>query len=588
MTRALPLFALTAALLGLATYGAGIYPWTVCAALMLFSAVGITSWVQSRKAASTPHSLLPTPYSLHILYAITLMFIIITLIPLPLSLTKLTGQYRFEQHQRVADVLVAAKSIGIDAPDLMWFSLTRSRAGGLRAMLLLATLFGAWLTARTLTPAHRALWIRLLTLSGSTIAILGYLGKWVFPQGDTLWWIIPVPHSLPGPIGGFINPNHFAGFIAMLAPVSLATAFSDARQKRWIMMLGGLAAFALMTLVILFSLSRGAVVAYAGGMTILLAGTFLRGTLVAKCAMGAATILIIAATLVFALRNDRVHERLMTLKSPATTASLQARLGAWKDTAGMIKRYPIAGVGANAFYVTYPQHRTSSSRAPRDFAENEYVQIIGETGTVGAIVLLLLLMLLFKRARHALKPEDSPEAEGRLVGAVALAVVATHALVDFPLHLPLYAITAVTLIAYLWPAASDATPHKSPLCPHIIAILIALFSLGLGTAIRLDSPSVLSSASTPELTRALIWAPTSPLIWRRLSATLSENDSRQHKNLAEHCLTTATTYDPNNYPLWRRLGEVRQEMGDNRGANEAYRRVESLRDWIKLPVLPEH
>ncbi len=594
MSRILPLLALITTVLFLTAYGAGIYPWTVCVALLLLGCVGIVCWTQSRNDRFGPvdprgpaSPVNKIGLTIPALYAITLCVIIATLIPLPLALTELTSQYRFEQNQRVSDMLVAAKALGTETPSLLWFSLARSRAGGFRALLLLSTLFGAWHLARQLTTSHRAIWLRLLILIGTTIAILGHLGKWVFPQGDTLWWIIPTSHGLPGPVGGFINPNHFAGFVAILAPVALATAFVDGRQKRWLFMLSGLIAFSLMTLVLLFSLSRGAVVAYGGGIVILLAGTFLRGTMITRCVLIGGTIAMTAGALTFALQNDQVHERLMTLRSPATTASLQERLGAWKDSAGMLKHYPIAGAGANAFFVTYPQHRTSSSRASRDFAENEYVQIIAEMGAVGAVILLLLLTLLFKRMVKALRPDDATDPEYRLIGAVALAVAATHALVDFPLHLPLYGITAVTLIAFLWPAVSDSEPTQSPLVPHIVAILIAIIALGLGSSIRLDRSSVLSSTSTSELTRALVWAPTSPLIWRRLCATLLENNSRQYRNLGEQCLTTAATYDPNNYPLWRRLGEVRESLGNNREANEAYRRVEELRDWIKLPVLPE-
>jgi len=583
MLRALPLLVITSAVLFLAAYGAGIYPWTVCAVLMAFSLTGLLQ--RRRPSLNAPdHRVLLT---LPALYAVLLVFLIALLIPLPLERTRLTGPERFGQNRRVVDVLIAAKSLGAEVPPVVRFSTTRSRAGTLRALLLMATVFGGWHTARRLDARQRQLWIRGLIGIGSVVAILGFLSKWVWPQGDHLWWLIPIPHALPGPVGGFINPNHFAGFVAMLAPVALATAVTDAQHRRSVCLFADLTAFALMTLALLFSLSRGGAVAYAGGMAVLLLIFFARSRPVGKLALVAVVSLIVGGGLAVALQNGQVRERLLSLRSPATTTSLQARLGAWKDTAGMVQRYPYVGVGPNAFLVTYPQHRTSSSRAARDFAENEYVQLVGETGVVGVVLFLLFLFVLLQQVRQGLGQEGSQESTCAVAAVGALAVAATHALVDFPLHLPLYAITLATLAGCLWPLHTETEPPTTGRWPHVVGIAIAALVLSLGSAIRLDAPGLLSGAGTPQLMRALVWAPTSALAWRRLCATLSENDSPQYRRLGERCLTQAADYDPNNYPLWRRLGEVREGLGDNRGANAANRRVEALRDWIKLPVLPE-
>jgi len=582
VSRHLPLIAIAGAILFLTVYGAGIYPWTVCVALLAFSVTGL---VMHRTPTSLPRK---RQLTLPALYASLLIFIVIVLMPLPLTLTRLTGIHRFEQNRRVVETLVEAKSFGLETPSVVAFSTTRSRAGTLRALLLFATLFGAWNAARQMTAPQRRLWLRLLIGLGSIVAVLGYLSKWVIPQGDTLWWIIHVPHGLPGPVGGFINPNHFAGFIAMLAPIALATGIADARQKRWGYALADGASFSIMTLALLFSMSRGGLVAYAGGMGVLTMLFFARSKGWGRLALTAAISIILGGAILLAFQQDQVRERLLSLRSPTTTESLQERMAAWKDTAGMWARYPLVGVGPNAFRVTYPQHRTSSSRSTRDFAENEYVQIIGETGIIGIVLLTLFLVILVRQSRRALKePQDEAVASCALACVGALAVAATHALVDFPLHLPLYAITVATLVGSLWPAQDNEGGYDASRWPHIVSIAIATLMLGLGPACRLGSSRQLSGASTPQIIRTLTWAPTSALVWRRLCAKLSMSPSEPVRRFGERCLTQAAKYDPNNYPLLRRLGAVRQALGDNRGANEAYRRIEALRDWIKLPVLPE-
>ncbi len=584
MLRVLPLAVIAGAILFLTAYGAGIYPWTVCVVLLAFAITALL--VRAPSEADAPPLNRPR-LTIPALYATLLVFLVLLLIPLPLAATRITGPHRFEQNRLVVDTLTSAKSLDVDVPRLILFSTVRNRAGALRALLLLATLFGGWSIARRFSASQRTTWVRLLIGIGTITAVLGHLSKWVFPQGDTLWWLIPVPHGLPGPVGGFINPNHFAGFVAMLAPLALATAVVDARNKHWFVVFVDMMAFALMTLAVLFSMSRGGVVAFAGGMAVLLVMFSLRSGHVGRLVLAGTLVLIVGSGVVLAIQNAQVRERLLSLRSPATTASLQERLGAWKDTAGMWRRYPLVGVGPNAFLMTYPQHRTSSSRAARDFAENEYVQIMGETGITGGVLFLLFLFVLLRQARRAMAKQSKAEFRCAPAAIGALAVAATHALVDFPLHLPLYAITAATLLGYLWPPTDSPETGGAARWPHFAAIAIAVLALSLGPAIRRDSSGLLSGAKAPQLTRALVWAPTFPLIWRRLGGELSKGKTLQHRHLAEHCLTQAADYDPNNYPLWRRLGEVRQDLGDNRGANQAYRRVEALRDWIQLPVLPE-
>ncbi|MBT7702511.1 MAG: hypothetical protein HN700_19655, partial [Verrucomicrobia bacterium] len=281
MLRILPLMALGISVLFLTAYGAGIYPWTVCAVLFALSVANLAVYAKPRSTALFQKRRLTLPA----LYAALLIFIAIVLMPLPLSLSRLTGSLRFEQNTCVAETLEEAKALGIETPPLVTFSTSRSRAGTLRALLLLATLFGAWKLAQQLDPALRQLWLRGLIGLGSVVAVLGHLGKWVIPQGNTLWWAIPVPPVLPGPVGGFINPNHFAGFVALLAPVALAMGIADARQRRWGCMLTDIAGFTLMTVALLFSMSRGGVVAYVGGIGVLMLLVFLRSSKRVKAAL---------------------------------------------------------------------------------------------------------------------------------------------------------------------------------------------------------------------------------------------------------------------------------------------------------------
>ena len=56
---------------------------------------------------------------------------------------------------------------------------------------------------------------------------------------------------------------------------------------------------------------------------------------------------------------------------------------------------------------------------------------------------------------------------------------------------------------------------------------------------------------------------------------------------AGRCFRQATTYDPQNYRLWREQGRLALYLKDYAGAREAFRRVRALRDWVSLPPVPE-
>ncbi len=657
-----------AAFLLLAGYGAGIFPWTVIAATVALCLAALRPWrevkskVESRKSKlcqetedrrqktadcrlqtvdlqlpppdtrhSTPDKpqlrrnwatcspLAPRARLLPLLrpvfrspFALLLLYMLVMLLPLPAGLPLPGGGERARQNRIVVETLDAVTAAGVEHGVTPVFSLTRSRAGSLRFLLLAVLAYAGWCLAANAGTKPRTAALRAVLLVGSVMALAGILGKWVIPQGDTLWWWIPIPHGRPGPMGGFMNRNHFAGFCAILTPAALALAAQDAVQRRPLAALLNAAAAATLAAGVLFSLSRGGMVALAAGLGTLLLSGLLHGRLRTRIAIVAAVLVLGAGVLAVAWRQEAIRERLSSLRDPLATQSVQDRTAAWHDALRIWRQYPLLGTGPNAFRVVYPQHRTTSARDARDFAENEYVQWLCETGLAGLLLALFLATRLLRDACRALHPAAPPGARALGTAAVAaLAAAAVHALADFPLHLPLYALTVAALAGMLVEkskvesrksksTANNQQPtsnaqHSPPDTRHptpgarlpalaclVIALALTAFDL------QLDMDGRLTRAGFPDTAHALAAAPTAPVAWRRLAALLWQTDTPPARTLAERCLTQAAAYDPNNYPLWHRLGDMRRELGDNRGAMDAYRRVKALRSWVNVPIsLPE-
>jgi len=572
---------LTLVLLLLAVAGAGIFPWTLKGSALLLAAVALPMLISQPLIRTRKQYRNPLPW--------LFLYALLMLLPLGGIGARLTP-IRAEANRTAIAAMersLAYHPVMQAAPRR--FALSRSTSGTLRFLLLITAGTSAWVIVRQ-SPQHLRLpWASALIGATCLIAITGILGKWVFPQGDTLYWYIPVPHGLPGPMGGFLNRNHFAGFLALLAPLALCLTSIAWKRRAILCCLAALAATLLLGAGTLLSFSRGGTIALLAGLLATTSALLLQASWKTRIILSGVLVLLLATGLLLIRQVPGLQERLTDWQSPATQEAATTRWQAWLDTLQIVRAYPVLGAGPNAFRTVYPQHRLSSERAARDFAENEYVQWVAETGLAGTLIALAVLMILVRQIwQFARTPAGTRQYLLAPAAIGALAAALCHASLDFPLRLPLYAITLAALAALLWPAPNG--------CFRTTATLPTVLALGMGLILalvapplplQLDTPAVIASASPRIALRALRAAPTHPLVWRRLAAIHWQSADPRERILSADLLSQAASYDPNNYVLWRTLGERRQALGDNRGANAAYQRVRELRDWVRVPHLPE-
>jgi len=584
---------LAANLAFLAALAAGVRVWTVCVSAVCLGAVFLArTLADGRSGTDDRGSRLPDG----VLWLTAAFFaaLFVYLLPLPPALSRLTGHVRYAQNARAAGALREAAALGVVAPRMLWFRLTRSCAGTLNIMGIASAAAAAAALAAALSRRARSALLAFSVALGTAIAAAGYVGRWVVPQGNTLWWIIRVPYELKGPAACFGNPNHYGGYVAMLAPLALALAVRALTRRQWFRGAAWLACCAVMSAAVVFSLSRGALIALAAGLLIttgLL--TALLRPFVARVFLPAAAALFVAG-LVLA-PDARVRERLLTLRDPAATESLRFRAAAWRDTLRMWRAYPVAGIGPDAFQHVYPQFRATSSRAVTTHAENEYVQALAETGLFGALLFAAFAVAAGRGARRAWRAAPPPDRPLTVGAGGALAVAAVHAAGDFAMHIPLYAVTLASILGSacgIEPGGRAAPPprrtSRAALACAAAALLAALsaavFAPWTG---RLALHPRLAEQDLPALARAMTWAPTSPEVWYNFGWEADRAAPRRARKFAEACMTQAAAYDPNDYLLWKEIGDRRLKLGDIPGARAAFARVKALRSWVRVPDLPE-
>lgn len=579
------LIPLTIALLIL--FPVGFFPRVTAVAAILLSSACFLLW---RRDTSRHRRSIDRPLACW--YAALVAFLLLHSAPLPLGATRITGKERFRQNERAAEAIRDAAELHLLESERTSFCLTRNKAGTLRIMLLAIAMFSAGALASRLAPRRKLLCLRWLVLAGALVGAAGYLSLRHFSQGDSLWWIYPVRHSLPGPVACFGGRNHFGAFLVLLSAPALVLAVADLSRRRFASCAFSGLAFVTLTISAIFSLSRATLLAYVVVLVTALVIFLVKRrpwALLALAGLAAA-----AALLLFALPHQALRERLKTLRHVRETDSYITRVTAWKDSMAVWDTYPVVGAGPNAFRTVYPQHRTTSSSAFMTHAENELVQLLTDTGLAGLFMAAWLAVLLGPRLFRAVRrPPD--EAVFGTAAFVALAGAAATACFDFALHTPLYGITlaALTGLALHAPTPENQQPGSRPQraaftvlagCAFLIALLITLVH---GTRLRYDSTASLKHLRLPELRRALAWAPTSWLAWYYFGQQCCVPGHPEAWELGERCLSAAGDYDRNNYRLWKRIGNLRLSLGDTDGARAAFRRVRELRWWVPVPDLSD-
>ena len=576
---------LVLSLLFLTLSGGGLFPATLVLVAVSTSAAACLVTLRNGRPGSGQGVGRTLPH-LEITLALILLFTLLTALPVPPALDTFAGSGRHQQNQAVVTAIHEAARCG--APALMeepWFSLSRNRAGTLRFFLLLAGAICAGLLTAALPSKGKTLYLVFLAALGTGVGIAGYLGQWIIPQGDTLWWFIPIPHAPTSPVGCFLNRNHFAGFVAMLCPIALALAAHAVTRRRWFAALFHLGLTCLMAGVVFLSLSRGAMLALVGGLVVTALLIAFRHRLLWGLLL---LVLIAVGSGGVITQSPAIRERLAGIHNPTQLDSVTSRLNEWRETLRVWPHYPIIGAGANALRMVYPQTRQTSVGARLIYAENEYLQLLAEGGLAGLALALALLWTTRQRIKQA--PSPLPVVIATAVTG-ALSVTALHCLFDFPAHLPLYALVLGSLAGLLITPAPAAGGGRRwiAMAPALIAILgTVLIAWHYPTDIRtMDDPNFLYKANNRELQRALIWAPTSAS-WLYLGRSLMKEASVTGNGplcrKAETFITRAAKLDPQNYRLWYEVGEVRLRLNDHPGAAEAFQRAQALRSWMVPPA----
>jgi O-antigen ligase len=250
-----------------------------------------------------------------------------------------------------------------------------------------------------------------------------------------------------GVFGLFTNRNHFAGYLALVIPLSLGFT-----AEAWQAVALGWQHRAVRKWLVLGEASAGRALIYSAVSMVLIVGV-----LATQSRGGTAAFLLSAAVLPLSFRSRSRALGLVVVLAFAgaiwvdfdgiirgfqTRGVTTDRVDMWRDTLQLIPLFPFFGTGLGAFGATYLHYQTywrGSYSIVR--AHNDYLQILLDMGPVG---LVLAGGALFTALRRIVaNASESAFNAGLLAGIVASMA---HVVVDFDWQIPAIGLTFIAVV----------------------------------------------------------------------------------------------------------------------------------------------
>jgi O-antigen ligase len=301
-----------------------------------------------------------------------------------------------------------------------------------------------------------------MAVFGSALALFAMVQG--FSGTDKLYWIWPVEAVSAAIYGPYVNHNHYAGLMEVLIPLAAGVAFLQRGSKRVLLLF----AAAVMTLTVIFSRSRGGMIALAAELVFVCAMLFRTQ----RSRRGMVTVLggmALIVTFVFSLGSDKMFERFSETHD-------QYRMQIYRDSLSMAIHKPILGYGMGTFSTAYPAHRSFYSDLFVNHAHNDYLEMLVDAGLLGLGLFVWFLVGVYRAGLK--KVAAGNDGEGRALTLAALTGVTgivVHSFLDFNLHIPANAALFFVLCAAVatpfrrairapefspWPAEFDDEPGE--------------------------------------------------------------------------------------------------------------------------------
>jgi O-antigen ligase len=317
-------------------------------------------------------------------------------------------------------------------------------------VLVYGTLF--FLVLNNLNRKNSAAYVSLTLIAVGFVLAMFALYQFA-THSARLWGAARPDQYLGRGSGTFVNPNHLAGFLAIITPLALAFTVVGRFSPTVKVVLAYCAVTMLAGIVI--SVSRGGVVAAAVSLAVfclvlLAQRDYWRPALVTL-------VLLIALGVGLLSQISSLQKRFDAALYNEKGGDLRPYYweGAWR----LFARNRALGVGPGHYDIEFPSVRPPEVQQRPQFAHNDYLNTLCEWGLAGLGIIAAACGLLYggifkawrglRKAPNELGSRNSGRAAFVVGAAVGVLAVMIHCAVEFDMQIPAIALTVVTLMALL-------------------------------------------------------------------------------------------------------------------------------------------
>ncbi len=281
-------------------------------------------------------------------------------------------------------------------------------------------------------------------------------------------WVDYIASYMGRARGTFINRNNFAGFMEMIWPLALGatlamagrfTSFrealhSDKLNRQALMALG----IIVLLLALVFTRSRGGIISgLAGFASFLILGRPGMKELAKQTRILMGGVFLLLGIYTVSIGIGPIIQRFLSIRGDGSS-----RLDIWHDSLPILRDYPL-GIGLGNYETVFAVYnRSLTSDKVVNYAHNDYLQLLIETGWIGfALLMGALFIFLYSSARKIRKidykrnPLQFYLSVGAFSGMVSMLV---HGLFDFNFQIPANCLYFTVLMAII----AGCVQKKSP------------------------------------------------------------------------------------------------------------------------------
>jgi O-antigen ligase len=266
--------------------------------------------------------------------------------------------------------------------------------------------------------------LKLLAAFGFLLAFFAIVQS-LTSAGKLYWSITP---RLGGAIyGPYVNRNHYAGIMELLAPVPFALAATRGKriELRALLIFAGV----LMSVSIFTSQSRAGMASFALEI-LLFCVVLLRIRRSIGTGVTAGITLIIFVMFIAWFGGGELFRRFSDLSDVT-------RMSVLRDSRTMFLERPLMGWGLGTFPAIYPHFRSFYTNLFINEAHNDFVQYAVETGLLGIAAGVWFLVAMYRSALRSLQNWTGSASDAAvLAGITGCTGLLFHSFFDFNLHIP--------------------------------------------------------------------------------------------------------------------------------------------------------